>query len=84
MKTYYKNGKENGLRTEWRWDNGEKLMEANFKDGALHGLYKDWHPSGIQANLGQYKEGKEDGQWVLWSKDGNTQTKKFYKNGKEQ
>jgi antitoxin component YwqK of YwqJK toxin-antitoxin module len=52
-------------------------MEANFKDGDLHGLYKDWHSNGVQSNIGQYKEGKEDGLWVLWSKDGSTQIKKF-------
>ena len=84
METYYKNGKENGLRTEWRWDNEKKIMEANFKDGDLHGLYKDWHSNGVQANIGQYKEGKEDGLWVLWSKDGSSQIKKIYKNGNEQ
>ena len=84
METYYKNGKENGLRTEWRWDNGKKHMEAHFKDGDLHVPYKDWRSNGFQAKVGQYKEGKEDGLWVVWSKDGSTKTEKLYKDGKEQ
>ena len=33
--------KRDGLHTEWRWDNGKKHMEAHFKDGDLHGPYKD-------------------------------------------
>ena len=83
------------MRTTWKpFSNKTKLtflfpltflfLFSGFVNGEEPGVYKDWHPNGIQANLGQYKEGKEDGKWVLWSKDGNTQTKKFYKNGKEQ
>ena len=84
MKTHYKNGIENGLRTEWRWDNGEKIMEAYFKDGNLDGPYYDWHSNGFQANVGRYKDGKEDGLWVVWSENGKTKSKKYYKNGREQ
>ena len=82
MEAHYKNGIENGLRTEWRWDNGKKHIEAHFHDGNLDGTYKDWHSNGFRANIGQYKNGKEDGLWVIWSKDGKTKSEKYFKDGK--
>ena len=32
MEASYKNGKEDGLYTEW-FENGQKAMEENYKDG---------------------------------------------------
>ena len=39
---YYKDGKKNGLHTEW-YENGQKKSEGTWKDGKEDGLHTSWY-----------------------------------------
>mgnify|MGYP001345757765 CR=1 FL=1 len=41
----YKDGKRDGLWTEW-YENGQKKLEDNYKDGEWHGLCTEWYDNG--------------------------------------
>ena len=60
-----RNGKENGIHADWRWDNGEKLMKANFKDEDLHVLYKGWHSNWGSSKYRAIQRRK--GRWTMGS-----------------
>ena len=43
--TTYKDGKKDGLNTEW-FENGQKKVQSIYKDGKLDGLRKQWKEDG--------------------------------------
>ena len=53
----YKNGKEDGLWTEWN-KSGRKIFEGNYKDGKEHGLYTRWWDDEQKMMELTYKDGK--------------------------
>ena len=42
--------------------NGNKQMEAFYKNGELEGVLKRWHPNNILESTANYKDGKLDGK----------------------
>ena len=78
---YYKDGKLDGLITEW-YENGQKEVEGTVKDGKNDGLSTVWYENGQKEAKMNYKDGKLDGlqtnwyenglkKWVIKYKDGN-------------
>ena len=82
-KYHYKNGKLDGLSTEW-YKNGQKELEGQYKDGKEEGLHTSWYENGQKAGEEHYKNGKGDGLTTIWYKSGKKNVEKYYKNGKEE
>ena len=49
-----------------KYYDGEKF-EANFIDGELNGLYREWCINGKLMTEGNYKNGKQEGLWIYYS-----------------
>ncbi|MDD5276674.1 MAG: hypothetical protein PHR16_11395 [Methylovulum sp.] len=45
----YKNGKQDGLVTEW-YENGQKSYEQHYKDDEVEGLWTNWYENGQKKN----------------------------------
>ena len=66
----YKDGKVDGLRTEW-YENGQKKSEGNYKDGwNRDGLWTWWDENGQKIMERMNKDGKEI-SIKEWNKDGS-------------
>ena len=59
----FKDGKMDGLWTEW-YENGQKKLEENYKDGKVDGLWTTWYENGQKKTEGNWKDGKKDGLWT--------------------
>ena len=70
-----------GTQTYWH-KNGQKILEATFKDGKFDGLLQRWHENGTKWSEVNYKSGKEDGLYVEWYKNGQKKHEINYKDGK--
>ena len=58
---------KNGLYTEY-YDNGQKSVEENYKDGKKDGLEVWWHENGKKAYEVNYKDGEEvEGSKKFWN-----------------
>ena len=63
-------------------DNGQKALEANLKDGKMHGLFNRWYENGQKESETNYKNGKPHGLWILWYKNGQKWIEGNNKDGK--
>ena len=70
-----------GTQTYWH-KNGQKILEATFKDGKFDGLLQRWHENGTKWSEVNYKGGKEDGLQLDWYKNGQKEAEYTYKDGK--
>ena len=63
-------GKIDGLWVTWH-QNGQKLVEGNFKDGKQNGLETAWHENGQKASESNWKDGKVlEGSRKYWNNNG--------------
>ena len=58
---HYKDGKEDGLWTEWH-DNGQKMQEGHHEDGEAEGLHTEWDEEGKVVKQTRYKDGVKVGE----------------------
>lgn len=77
---YYKNGKEDGLQTNW-YENGQKWLEKNFKDGKEDGLSTHWYENGQKEEETTWKDGTLDGLSTIWYENGQNKFKGTTKDG---
>ena len=86
-------GKKDGLWTEW-YQNGQKSFEIIYKKGIYYELNSDKPYSGEVIVYydyenedkyfeGNYKDGKEDGLWTYWYRNGQLEKKIIYENGRK-
>ena len=61
--------KKDGLQTRW-YDNGQKWLEENYKDGKEDGLTTEWYENGKKRSEVNYKDGKKDGLQTNWYENG--------------
>lgn len=61
----YKNGVLDGIVTVYL-PNGERSLQANFKDGFLDGEYISKRESGLINRMGDFKNHKKDGIWKMY------------------
>ena len=66
-----------GLHTEW-YDNGQKKVEVNFKDGEEEGLITFWDKNGQKAFEINYHDDKQDELWVEWYENGQRAREENY------
>ena len=53
--------------THLTFENGQKSIEENYKNGKLNGEWLAWYDNGKQKTRGNYLDGKKDGDWThLW------------------
>jgi len=64
----YKDGKEDGLVTQW-YENGKKQLEVTFKDGGPDGLWTLWYENGKKKEEKTFKDGEEIFK-KEWNEDG--------------
>ena len=94
----FKEGKENGLRTEWDED-GNKTYQGNFVDRSefldfiknigedlseKYGVHTEWHPNGKKKVEKHFKDNKENGLRIEWDEDGRKIYEKNFTEGNEQ
>jgi antitoxin component YwqK of YwqJK toxin-antitoxin module len=70
-------GKAYGLH-----ENGQKELEANFKDGKLEGIETNWYKDGKKRSERNFKDGKEHGIETHWYKNGRKMVEVKHKDGK--
>ena len=78
----YKDGKLDGLMTQWH-ENGQKKEEETYKDGKKDGLDTVWYENGQKSVEATYKDGKLDGLQTTWHVNGQKSEEATYKEGKE-
>ena len=78
----YKDGKQNGLVTEW-FENGQTSVEGTFKDGELDGKWTAWYENGQKEYESTYKDGELDGVWTQWYENGQKEYERTYKDGEQ-
>ena len=79
--TNYKDGKADGLQTEW-YENGQNKEEITFKNGEPDVLQTRWYENGQKKNEANIKDGKLDGLWSEWYENGQKKGETNYKDGK--
>lgn len=77
----YKDGKYDGLSTEW-YENGKKKNEGTFKDGKPNGLVTRWFENGQKKLERTFKDGKPDGLYTDWYENGQKNKEITFKDGK--
>ena len=79
---YYKSNLFTGI-TFKKYENGQLLVESNFKNGKPHGIGKMWHNNGQLKQESNYKDGKKI-SIKYWNKKGKETSKKCWnEEGKE-
>lgn len=63
IKGKYKKGKKSG---KWNSYAADKVIEETWKQGMLHGVYKEYGANGKLLLKGVYKDNKKDGKWVFY------------------
>jgi len=76
----YKNGKLDGKIVEFD-ENKLIKSEINYIEGIQHGLYFEYE-NGKMTKEGNLSEGKKDGVWIDYYKNGQIKYKRIYKNDK--
>ena len=78
---------DNGVNKTY-YENGKGTLRESFykKDGKLHGDYYEEFMWGEVKQVGQYKNGEKDGEWIYNGKDGTSNGESLswvvnYKNG---
>ena len=79
--TTYKDGKKDGLYSEYRSEPREKLAEINYKDGKQEGLESKWHKGGQKRSDVTYKDGKQEGPATHWHDNGQLSRRGNHKDG---
>jgi len=52
------------------YGDGRPRCSTTFRDGAKHGPYEAWRPSGTKECEGQFEAGLREGYWRFWNDDG--------------
>ena len=69
QETTFRDGKEEGLRTEWN-DNGQKEFEGLLREGGREGLFTTWHENGQKQLEETYLNGTRT-SGTEWDENGN-------------
>ena len=77
-----KDGKREGLATEW-YEDGQKKVEATYKDGKREGLWTSWYENGQKKAETIFKDGKTEGLVTWWHENGQKSAEATFKDGKK-
>ncbi|MCX6257817.1 MAG: hypothetical protein NTW49_07990 [Bacteroidia bacterium] len=80
---YSVSGSNKNLAKEVRfYENGEKSMEGEFKNGLKSGHWTTWFENGNKQSEGNYKDGFREGAGPVWNEDGSRLYEGYYKHDK--
>jgi antitoxin component YwqK of YwqJK toxin-antitoxin module len=77
------NPKFTGKLIKW-YENGNKLIEGEHKEGKREGKWIEWYENGNKLIEGEFKDGKKEGKWIEWRENGNKLIEGEYKEGKQE
>ena len=63
-------------------EDGSKRVEAQFKNGQLHGKYLRWHSDGWKQMEMYFEAGVSVGDWTQWQSNGMVEKVEVWRNGK--
>ena len=69
----------------WKFysENGQLMIESNFKNGKNDGPFKSYHDNGQLEEEGTFKDGKKDGLWKYYNDNGQLDQEGNFKDGKD-
>jgi antitoxin component YwqK of YwqJK toxin-antitoxin module len=70
-----------GIFESWH-PNGKKDNESNWEHGRFHGKLTVWRNDGSLSQMGDYKEGREDGLWQFWHVNSKLMARVLMENGR--
>jgi antitoxin component YwqK of YwqJK toxin-antitoxin module len=56
--------------------NGQIETQSEVHDGQREGISRRFYPDGTPSAEGRYAEGKMDGEWTFWHRDGSRDTER--------
>jgi len=65
----------------YKWSNGNKKAEGNYKDGEFNGKYINYNNKGIKIEEGTFVHAKKEGETKIWYENNQLKMTGFYKNG---
>jgi antitoxin component YwqK of YwqJK toxin-antitoxin module len=71
----------NGQHDVFR-DNGTLLLQVSYHYGTVHGPYVEFWSNGKIACIGQFDNGKQDGDWSFFRDDGSLMERISFREGK--
>lgn len=82
---YYHEGEEKPFTgsTESKYENDVPFVQADFKDGKLHGTYTAYYMNGQKMGITNYKEGVKHGVSESWHENGNKASEISFVDGLE-
>jgi antitoxin component YwqK of YwqJK toxin-antitoxin module len=80
-KHLYENDLLNGPSIKFEF--GRPVEEANYVDGQLHGIYKQYYRSGKLLKEVEFKNGVQDGTYRYYDEAGNLSLEYEYRNGEK-
>lgn len=60
------------------YENGQPMMQGQFRNGARHGPFTWWHANGQKKLSGQFDRGEKSGTWTWWHESGMKSTEGNY------
>ncbi|MFN3917029.1 MAG: toxin-antitoxin system YwqK family antitoxin [Flavobacteriales bacterium] len=54
-----------------KFPNGNFKMERHYKDGKVHGLFREWHINGTQKNEAFFEMNLQNGKATVWDDAGS-------------
>ena len=79
----YKKGEKNGTFIDYYPGGVVPTIVAQYKKGALHGLFQQFGRQGGIRHQIQYKEGIKDGSFLIFNSSGKIVVRKEFSNGRE-
>lgn len=64
------------------FENGQRKLIIEYKDGKLNGPCKEWYDNGFLKYYYNYKEGIRNGEFKRWNEDGRLFSKETFIDGK--
>ena len=64
-----------------KYNNGQKALESNYKDGKPHGLQSVWYENGQKSSEFTVKDGKPHGLMTSWYENGQKKSENPWKDG---
>ena len=62
--------------------NGIPSLEAEYRNGVRHGVYRTWYPDGRRYEVRHYVDGREEGLQRSWTPDGQLYLNYEMRNGR--
>ena len=76
----YGNGRREGPARRW-YDDGALWITQSFREGIVHGPFRELHRNGKTAREGTYAMGRQVGTWRIWFESGAPEEESDFADG---